>query len=286
MVTVVIVNWERPSDTEECIESLLRAGLDEKHIILVDNGSRDDSVQIIRNHFPDLTIIQLPNNLGFSAGYNAGIKKALERPTPFIFLLNNDVTIEKTTIRELICSTWDISVPKICLYKNPNIIWSAGARWRAFPPSIVMIGYGKRDGPTFSKEYPLEFATGCALMVKREVLESINGFDPDFTNYMEDYDFCLRVREAGFRIGYVPTAQVLHKVSQTLGEKSPIRWCQQGRNTVLFFRKHKRFSSCTLILHLFWVTIRELIKQRIYILPHFWQGVCQGWAIYKTGPSQ
>ncbi|UCF28056.1 MAG: glycosyltransferase family 2 protein, partial [Chloroflexota bacterium] len=196
-VEVVIVNWQRSQDTIQCIRSIRRSESVDIHIVVIDNGSRDDSVEKISEAFPGISIISLTENLGFTGGYNSGIENALKGNASHIFLLNNDTIIEERTIKQLIDSNWDVAVPKITFYDEPEIIWAAGARWRSFPPTIKMIGYKKQDSPAFANAYPLEYATGCALMVKKEVLAEIKGFDPQYFNYMEDYDFSYQIRDSG-----------------------------------------------------------------------------------------
>jgi hypothetical protein len=254
-------------------------------VLVVDNGSRDDSVDRITRFCPDTELIRLPTNMGFAGGYNAGIEQSLASGAEYIFLLNNDTVIFPDTIHDLIVAMqkWDVSVPKILFHDSPNQVWAAGARWRFFPPSVIMIGYERRDGSQYNVPCPLDYATGCALMLKRQVLETVGGFDPDYQNYQEDYDFCYRIREAGFKIGYVPTARLLHKVSRTLGENSPAKWRFLGRNTVLFYRKHNRFPPWMLWSFLIWVSIRESLKRQLTVLPDFWCGVREGLATLKRG---
>jgi GT2 family glycosyltransferase len=139
-----------------------------------------------------------------------------------------------------------------------------------------MHGHRKLDGPRYDRARRLDYATGCALWVKRPVLESVGGFDERFVNYMEDYDFAYRVRAAGYQIGYVPGARVYHKVAQTLGVQSAERWRYLGRNTVLFYRLEERFPIWKLWSFLSWVTLRETLKGQAAYLPHYWQGVREG----------
>jgi len=280
-VVVVIVNWERPGDTIRCIQSVKESDYPNLEIVLVDNGSSDDSLNKIQGSCDQLNIVELLQNLGFTGGYNTGIIKALELDAEFVFLLNNDTIIEKNTISRLVTTRWDISVPKITFHDSPKMIWAAGARWRSFPPTIKMIGYKKPDGPKYDLAKELEYATGCALMIRRKVLHQIGGFDERYVNYLEDYDFTYRARKAGFTIGYVPSARVLHKVSSSLGENSSQRWHYLGRNTVLFYRHPDRFPSVLIWLVLGWNIIREIINGQAGCIPDFWSGVVEGFKISK-----
>jgi GT2 family glycosyltransferase len=250
-------------------------------IVVVDNGSSDDSVEKISKAYPDMTLLSLPENLGFAGGYNYGIENAQKGDASFYFLLNNDTVLDKKAIGALINSPWDISVPKITYYDNPDMIWAAGARWRLFPPTIKMIGYRKQDSKTYNQPHQLDYATGCALMVKQHVFKTVPGFDPIYINYMEDYDFCYRVRKAGYSMGYVPEAKVQHKVSLSLGPSSPQRWHFIGRNTVLFYHQGDRFPRYTLWSVLGWIFLREILQGNATYLPSIWSGVREGMDISK-----
>ena len=275
---VVIVNWERAQDTIDCIRSVMQSREVLISILVVDNGSRDDSVKQIKRACPNVDMLCLPANLGFAGGYNAGIKNFLDSDADSIFILNNDTVIYPDTIQALLrgAKEWDVCVPKILFHDSPHQIWAAGAKWRRFPPSVIMIGYKRSDGQKYNVPRSLDYATGCAMLLKRQVAEIVGGFDPEYQNYQEDYDFCHRIRAAGFRIGYVPEARLLHKVSKTLGENSPEKWRLMGRNTVYFYRRNNRFSAWKLWSFLLWVSIRECIKCQPGVLAPFWKGVREG----------
>jgi hypothetical protein len=276
-IIVVIVNWMRPDDTLACLESVYQASLEGLACIVVDNGSTDDSIQRIKHAYPQAEMLALPENRGFAGGYNAGIQRALETGASQIFLLNNDTILDKQAIPALAQSGWDVAIPKIVYHQDPERIWSAGCTWRAFPPSVIMIGYGRNANHSrYNRAYPLEYATGCAMMISRDALQLVKGFDERFTSYMEDYDLSFRLRQQGFTLGYVPEAVVMHKVSQTLGEFSTTRWKLMGRNAVLFYRIQNRFPAWKLLIFLLWVSIREPLKGNGQIAPAFLSGARQG----------
>ena len=284
-ILIIIVNWERPNDTIECIGSISASSNYDHRILVVDNGSRDESVITISQAYPDIDLLILPKNSGFAGGYNSGIQWGLKTKATHFFLLNNDTIIDVDTIPALLSVDWDAVVPKILYFDRPDLIWAAGSRWRVFPPSIVMRGRGKPDSSFNDQSSLLDYATGCALFLHRHVLESINGFDPVFENYMEDYDFCYTLRQQGLTLGYQPASRVWHKESRSLGLQSPRRWQFLGQNTVLFYRKKGRFSHFTLWSVLLWFTIREIINGHALLLPHFWQGVRKGLALLGTYES-
>lgn len=280
-LSVVIVNWQRAADTIECIQSLIEANVEPAEIILVDNGSQDSSVAQICAAHPGIHVECLQSNLGFAGGYNAGIAQALKSGAEHIFLLNNDTTLDPQAVKQLLAAGWDVAIPKILFYDQPKQIWAAGSRWRIFPPAVVMNGYLQMDGEKYDQPTQLMYATGCAILARRKVLEGVGGFDQDFENYMEDYDLFFRINRAGYHIGFVPQARIYHKVSQTLGSQSPIRLRYLGRNTVLFYRKDNRFPGWMLWSYLSWFLIRELAKGNGKTIPLFWNGVREGLRLIK-----
>jgi GT2 family glycosyltransferase len=275
-IFVVIVNWHRLEDTLECMQSVANSSSEHLNIIVVDNGSKDGSLESIKKNGPAAEVIELPENLGFAGGSNAGIRAALAAGAQKILLLNNDATLEPEAIQILDHAELDIAVPKIMKTSQPDRIWSAGAYWRAFPPSVVIRGKDQKDAEHFTRAIPLQYATGCALLIHRNVFETLGGFDEQFESYNEDYDFCFRARRAGFSIGYCPQARVYHKVSQTLGLNSHRRWWLLGRSTVLFYRKNQRFPGWMLASFLIWVALREIAKGNLRLLPPFYSGVGAG----------
>jgi GT2 family glycosyltransferase len=275
-LTVIIVNWERPRDTLECIQSVLNQDILNLQILVVDNGSRDNSVALISEQYPSLTYLQLPENIGFTGGYNAGIQVAIETGARWVFLLNNDTWLFPGCIRALLDSGWDVAVPKITYHSEPDRIWCAGASWRAFPPAVIMRGYRRLDSPVYNQPCELQYATGCALLISHEVLANLGGFNSLFENYMEDYDFCWRVKQARFRIGFVPAAKLSHKVSLSLGQASPTRWKYLGRNSVFFYGNRHHFSPWVLWCHLAWVTLRETQKGNINSIRPYIEGIQLG----------
>ena len=287
-VAVVIVNYGRLADTADCVASIRQAP--DGHalpILLVDNGSGDPAVADLAQAWPNITLRLLPRNLGYVGGFNAGIEAALRWPVRSLLLLNNDTLVPAGSLACLVqaLDLWDIAVPKITYADQSNLIWAAGAAWRRFPPGIVMRGFRRPEAPAYNVAGPLDYATGCALLVKRAVLEAVGGFDTRYGSYMEDYDYCYRLRAAGFRLGYVPQAVIRHKVSQTLGENTPAKWHLLGRNSVLFYRTDRRFPARVLWAYLAWVMVREVLKGQAPVLPHFARGVREGLTLLKTNPQ-
>jgi len=280
-IAIVIVNYCRLQDTMECIESIFRNNifLFDPVIILIDNGSTDNSYAIFQQVYKKNKKIILDHtnkNLGFSGGYNRGIQIAIDKKVDWVFLLNNDTVIENNAINLLINPDYDIVIPKILVHAQPEIIWSAGSKWRRFPPGVVIRGYFKKDNIRYNNQEMIEYATGCAVMIKREALLKLGGFDEEFISYLEDNDFFYRANKLKLRILYQPKSIIYHKISKTFGEYSKKKWFLLGRNSALFYLKNNRFSFFILINYAVWFIAREIIKRNITLIPSFSRGLISG----------
>lgn len=281
LVAVVIVNYCRMKDTLECIDSILEDDEFQNNllIILIDNGSNDNSYEVFLQEYKNdkrIIVEKTNQNLGFTGGYNRGIELAISSKADWVFLVNNDTIVKKNSLKKLIDPDYDILIPKILVYSQPELVWAAGAKWRSFPPGIIIRGYLKKDKQLYNKSNIIEYATGCAIMIKTEALQKVGGFDENFVNYFEDYDFFYRSKESGLKILYQPQSIILHKISITLGDNSKEKWFFLGRNSILFYRKNKRFSIFTLLSYTIWTIIREIFKGKFKQLQSFLQGIIAG----------
>jgi len=284
LVGIVILNWNRPADTIACLKSLEHITYKNYFTIVIDNGSTDNSLDQIQAAAPWAMLLPLSQNLGFASGANVGIERALYLGAEHILLLNNDTIVAPDFLEPLVKAIDEdpkigISVPKIYFFTPPSLIYAAGAKWTIIPPRVKMIGYNKPDGPRYDRPCDLDYATGCALLIHRQVFKSVGTFDPMYFMYQEDYDFCRRVRKAGYRIVYVPHSRIWHKGSQGLGENSPEKWYLWTKSTVIFYRKH--FSLIALMCFIGWVAFREMLKGNNFFFKPFMCGMRDGFIASK-----
>lgn len=171
-----------------------------------------------------------------------------------------------------------IVTPKIYYHDEPDVVWSAGSRFRRFPPVIVMKKTRTRDDGRFDKQIKLEFTTLCMALLSRKMLAQVGLLDPNYWVYMEDYDLCLRAREAGYRITLSPEANVWHKVSRSTraGSRNPAFWRIYGRSEALFMRKHANHRWMTSSLHILYVILRFIAEGKGYGLQPFIDGYREG----------
>jgi GT2 family glycosyltransferase len=236
-VAVVILNWRRPELTAAALTSLARSDYPAWSAIVVDNGSGDDSVAIIRERFPDATIIENGRNLGFAAGNNSGITHALTAGFDYVLLLNDDAEVAPDLLRVLVeVAEGDLRIgmvgPKILYADPPNVIWSAGGMVSKLGESrhlrVDEIDGG--DGPVVDVDY----ATGCAILARRRMIEQTGTLDERFYMYFEETEWCARARRAGFRVVYVPGARVWHKITPAARSVSPFYHYLMTRNRLLY----------------------------------------------------
>jgi GT2 family glycosyltransferase len=242
-VAVILVNWNNHVDTLECLRSLMLSSHESRDVIVVDNGSRPESVAALLGAAGCDLMIESAHNLGFTGGNNLGIRAALIRGADFVFVLNNDTTVDRDTIAVLVDAMEGspeaaIATPKIRFYDPENLIWYGGARFSPASQNPVMLGYLQTDDGRWDTAGDVPFASGCAMLIRGDVLDRLGGFDDKYFAVFEDAELSLRVRGAGYRIMYVPSALVWHKESASVGgHDAPGYVYYQVRNRILFLRR-------------------------------------------------
>lgn len=244
-IAVVVVNYNQKRLTEECLFSIERQSLKPIKVFLVDNGSKDYDFNLGKFDLQvDLTLNK--KNLGFTGGYNTGVKKALQEEIDAIMLLNNDTVPDSDCLLNLsilLFSRPNIGIvgPKIFYFEPNNLLWFAGGKinWQNPSPYFLCSHFGEReiDKGQHNQIKEADFITGAALMAKKEVWEEVGLLDENYFLFFEDADFCLRAKKQGYQILYQPEAVVWHKVAAVSGELSPGSTYYQVRNSLYFTHK-------------------------------------------------
>lgn len=219
LVSVIIVNYNGGHLLQSCLDSVYSQSCKDIEVILVDNGSKDNSVEYVKDLFADVKIISLPENMGFAGGNIEGLKQGRG---DYIMLLNNDVEVEKDCIANLLSAIEGDSSVGICASKmiafGTNVIDSAGDGYatslRGFKRSE-----GEEDFAYARQEYVFGACAGAALY-RRKMLDEVGFFDEDFFLIHEDTDLNFRAQLAGWKVLYVPSAIVYHKVRSSIGHMS------------------------------------------------------------------
>jgi GT2 family glycosyltransferase len=246
-IAIIVLNWNGRDLTLDCLRSLEGVTTPNLRTVLVDNASADGTVEAVRRRYHDrVTIIQNADNLGFAAGNNVGIRQALADGADFILLLNNDTVVAEDFVDHLVKPMLDtpgigITAPKIYYAEPEKQIWFAGGEISLWRGTAKHTGIRAMDAGQFDTAHDIDYASGCAFLARRAVFEKIGDLDPGYRAYFEDADFCLRARDAGFRIRYVPAAHVWHRISaSTGGQLSRKKAGRKLASSRRFFRRHAK----------------------------------------------
>lgn len=243
-IVVVVLNWNGGVETLQCLESLARARCPNCSVLVVDNGSTDDSLTKVWAAYPWVQTIETGENLGYAGGNNVGIKYALDEGADYIVILNNDAVVKPDAIEKA------VRVAEM-LGDSVGVVGFA-TYYYAEPDTLHCLGLnaGLHGGfyvPSVAKMEESEFlhigsAYGCAMLLTRGLLEAVGLFDERFFLMHEELDLCARAQRAGFAIVGATGARVLHRGSASFGGlESPLRLFYLVRNWPLYARK--RFAE-------------------------------------------
>lgn len=237
-VSAVIPNWNRADLLQAVLADLQRQTHSLAQVLVVDNASTDDSVQVAQRAGAD--VLRLPANQGFARAVNRGIEGSRSE---WVLILNNDVTLGPEWLERLLqsaCATqaWFAAGKLLCASRPERIdgtfdaISRAGMAWRC--------GHGRLDGPAWSQPRQIALTPLTAALVRRELFNQIGLLDESFESYLEDVDFSLRCVRNHYAGVYNPDAVARHAGSATLGtwHKATVR--RMARNQILLIRKHFR----------------------------------------------
>jgi GT2 family glycosyltransferase len=236
----VVLSWNGREDTLRCLASLTSVAHTDLGIVCVDNGSTDGSAQAVRERFPQVALIEAGTNLGYAGGNNLGLRYAIAHGAWWMMLVNNDATVATDVIAGFERAARarpraGILAGKVYFADRPETIWFAGQRiGELFGYSGRPRGSGRRDGPRYSGLRKTGRAVGALMAVSRAAVEAVGLLDEDLFAYVEDVDWALRIRAAGFEVVFAPGARAWHRVSaSTGGESASTHTLYYGvRNTV------------------------------------------------------
>jgi GT2 family glycosyltransferase len=241
-IITVILNTNRREDTLACLASLGHSTYRNHHIIVLDNASTDGSVEAIRAAFPSVQIIALSRNLGYAGNNNVGIKAALEQGADWVFVLNEDTILAPecmAALAEAGESDRRIGIvgPMVYHHDEPTVIQSAGGslgrHWES-----RHIAQNEPDTHQFTQAREVDWISGCAILVRRTLIEQVGMLDERFFYYWEETEWCLRASKAGWRILHVPRAKLWHKGVQRDYRPKPSVAYYNTRNRLLMLMKH------------------------------------------------
>jgi len=270
IVAVVVVNWNNHIDTSKCLRCISQstiAGFN-LNVILVDNGSTDDSCVLLEKEFPEVKFIYTNQNLGFARGNNLGIQYALDLRADFVLLLNYDVFIQDKYIRTLksfLDVNQDVGIVggKVYFANDDKVIWAAGGKINWWYGRFRGIGNKLTDsGKKFTEIREVDYVPAAALMVRRNIFEEICLLPEYYFLGGEEADFAVQVRNAGYKVCYIPDkdAYSWHRVGYS-GKKNSAYTYNRVRNSLIFLERN--------LIKPFWIFIwwRKVLFWRIICGP-------------------
>ena len=244
-VAPVVLSWNRREDTLTCLRSLARSDYAALRVIVVDNGSVDGTVDAVRLEFPEVELIELPANAGYTGGMNAGLRRVLDLGEDYALVLNNDVELAPDAIGALVDTAQrsaDVAAlsPVINFADRRDLVWYAGSTFdpgRGYNGRLV--GYEEPGEAHDSVVRDTDVACGAAMLVPRTVLERLGLFDEPLFAYGEDAEWSLRATKAGYRLLVVGASRAWHRVSASSGgEGSPAALYYSTRNLLAVCERH------------------------------------------------
>jgi GT2 family glycosyltransferase len=295
----VIVNWNLKEDTLICVDLLFKAGAAPGQIIVVDNGSSDGSVAALQERFgSSVHLIQSGKNLGFAVGNNLGIQQALDLGAKWILMLNNDAYVAPAFLTEMqnaILRDEKLGIigPVILYHDSPDRIWYFGDRLIPGSLATISLQRGHMYDEQFPALVPVDFVSGCSMLVKSDIFRKIGLFDPAYFMYGEEVDFCWRARKAGFRPAVATQAKVWHKVSMSANRDRPTSRYLRICNQIRFYRTYSRGLQLPMMfvfsgLRTLCIALSDLIHGRLILINPLIRGWLHGWLnhVDRTGHGE
>jgi GT2 family glycosyltransferase len=241
-VSIITINYNQAETTRQFLDSLACLAYPNYEVIVVDNGS----VQVLREvvdpgQYAGVRVLRSEVNLGFTGGNNLGMTEARG---DFFFIVNNDTELNPYLLDRLLepfaaDPAIGVVCPKIRFFAPPHHVQYAGySAMNRYTGTARQLGEGEPDGPRFDRPGPTPFAHGCAMLVRRAVVNRVGRFAERFFLYYEELDWSQRITDAGYVIYYEPRAEILHKESVSVGRGSPLRTYYLTRNRILWMRRH------------------------------------------------
>jgi GT2 family glycosyltransferase len=266
-VAIIVLTWNQRDLTLECLESLVTVDYPSSRlqIVVVDNGSSDDTAQAIRGSYSNIEVLENGKNLGYAGGNNVGIRHALAQGADYVCILNNDTTAASNFLAALLgacCEHAGVGVvsPLVADMADPARIWALGAAVDQRTGMVTRLYAGDRVSALEPRApFEVDIASGAAMLVKGAVFERVGLLDEEFYLYFEEADWCLRARQAGYRILAVPSSVIWHHVSATLGQTSPVIDYYMARNQLRFIARHWSGAACL------WLLTRTVLRTLLAI---------------------
>lgn len=286
-VLAVVLSYEGRELVLQTLASLAASDYPALEVLVVDNGSTDGTDAAVAERFPRVGRLRTETNLGISGGLNLGIRHGLEQGFDFLMLCNNDIEVAPDMVTRLVEAAGAHAdagcVGPKCYYYfgDRNRIWSAGGilRWREAVTKER--GMGELDRGRYDDDRETDYVNGACMLVRRGAMLVTGLWDPVYHVSVEDADWCVRMRRAGWSCRYAHRAKLWHMVSPTTGGYTPSRTYRTGRSTAIFVRKYAGLGGWTSFL--FWTAlafpaalVREILRGNAAAVFAKYRGLADG----------
>jgi GT2 family glycosyltransferase len=292
-ISIITLNYNQTDTTCAFLESTRQLQYPNYEILVCDMASASDpSSKILAGNYPHTRLLKSKKNLGFAGGNNWGMRQA---KGDFLFIVNNDTEVTPSLLHKLIEPFFldpeiGVTCPKIKYYSNPNMIQYAGFNpMNVYTGRTTSIGSMEVDRGQYNMSRVTSAAHGCAMMVKREILEKVGMFAEKFFLYYEEWDWSARITKANYKIWYTADAEIYHKESLTVGKSNPIKVYYHTRNRILYMRRHSNVFQFTIfsMVFIFFVVPKTLLvyffNKEFLQLRYFIKGIL--WNFISTSSS-
>jgi hypothetical protein len=242
-LAIILVNYKNPDITIDCINSIRKSSYKNYEIIVVDNASKDNSLEKL-NKITDIILLKSETNKGFSAGNNIGIRYAIKAGFDYVLLLNNDTIIDKDLLKILMkyASPDKVLIPKILYFDKPDYIWYDGGKIDYLRGCAKHINMGKKIDEANNNITSVDFATACCLLLSVTIIKRIGFLPEEYFMYSEDFDYSLNLKRNNIPIKYIPEAKLWHKEGTTSGGKHSLLTIYYSSRNRLYILDKYNFS--------------------------------------------
>lgn len=286
-VLAIILNWQQPQVTLECVRALRAMSGQALDILVIDNGSGDESAAVLEENQADFKLLILPENVGFAAGNNQGLQVAIDEAYDYALMVNNDAFADAEMLDRILMERGsDIALlsPKIYYEEDPGRIWFANGRQHPITLDLRDTGQGELDGPKWMSSHDVDYLIGTCLLVNLSAAQEVGLLDERYFFYFEDLDWSLRFRHAGYRLRIVADAHLAHRVAYSTGgeEDSALRRYHLARSSIQFWSRnaHLGWPLAIILFRLasaLKMVTRLLLKGQGDVARAYLRGLRDGW---------
>jgi GT2 family glycosyltransferase len=261
-VVILILSYNGKILLEDAITSYMKNRYNNYTIVVIDNGSSDGTENYVKENFPQVKLLRLDLNRGYSGGFNAGLMYAFETElADFALVTNNDVFADENIVSELVSvavkdDSIGFTVGKVYYFDSKNTLQTVGMKYDNIRLNGGHIGIFETDYGQYDKVEERAFADDIFTLVSRKLYNVTGGYDEEFVLQAEQFDWQMRAKSKGFKIMYTPFAKLWHKESMTIGKHSPLKLYYDARNPMIVLLKYQ-----------------DAVKFRKYFWMHLWRDI-------------